>query len=172
MVPLHLLSVNEPDCSCPGTGISLFSPVGQKGFSASIVVDGSRPFISQSLINDTNKIFDTSGLSPGPHMINVTVLEGNLGIDYFFVSNASSSAPATTSQSQPVPSPSQPSSQPSRTGQVSKKPHIAAIVGGTIGGLIILVLLFALLIWKRRRHARHSKFISSTITPRLTNLVL
>ncbi|KAJ6511165.1 hypothetical protein C8R45DRAFT_1089281 [Mycena sanguinolenta] len=150
--------------SFSGTGISLFSPLGQKGFSASIVVDGSKPVISQSLI-DGNKIFNTSGLSSGPHTINVTVLEGNLGIDYFFVSNASSLAPATTSQSQPVPSPSQPAPSPSQpvpspshssgTPQSSKKPPIAAIVGGTIGGLIMMLLL-ALIIWKRRRNARHN----------------
>ncbi|KAJ6511172.1 hypothetical protein C8R45DRAFT_1207865 [Mycena sanguinolenta] len=132
-----------------GTGISLFGPFAQKGFSASIVVDGSPPVLSQSQTGPSgNQLFSTSGLSPEPHTINVTVLQGNLGIDYFLVSNASPT-PATTPQIQPVPSPSHPSGTP----QSPKKSPVAAIVGGAIGGLIVLVLLLAGMIWQRRRRS-------------------
>ncbi|KAF7361042.1 hypothetical protein MSAN_01134700 [Mycena sanguinolenta] len=130
-----------------GTAISLFGPPGQEGFSASIIVDGSQPVISQSQ-NTENQLFNASGLSSGPHTINVTVVEGILGIDYFVVSNSGNSAPITP-QSQPVPSPS----YSSGTSQFSKKPPIAVIVGGAIGGLIILVMLLAIIIWQRRRRA-------------------
>ncbi|KAJ6511170.1 hypothetical protein C8R45DRAFT_1162723 [Mycena sanguinolenta] len=140
-----------------GTGISLFGTPGQKGFSASIVVDGSKPVISKSQ-TDGDRIFNTSGLSPGPHTINVTVLEGNLGIDYFLVYDAGSPAPATTPQGQPVPSPS-----PSGTPQLplpppgathsSKKPPVSAIVGGAVGGLTLLLLILVTVFIMRRRRA-------------------
>ncbi|KAF8175462.1 hypothetical protein K438DRAFT_1979693 [Mycena galopus ATCC 62051] len=78
-----------------GTGISLVGTPSQPGFKASIVIDGSQPIISQ--FQDQNQqLFNTSGLTSGPHTINVTVLEGNLAIDYFMVTNdgpASSNPP-------------------------------------------------------------------------------
>ncbi|KAJ6511167.1 hypothetical protein C8R45DRAFT_402134 [Mycena sanguinolenta] len=130
-----------------GTGISLFGPPGQKGFSASIVVDGTQPVTSRSQTGlGENQLFNTSGLSPGPHTINVTILEGNLGIDYSIVSHAGSPAPATP----------QPASAPTGTpqsGSSKTTPLIVATVGGAIGGLIVLVLLSAVMIWQRRRRS-------------------
>ncbi|KAF7361051.1 Alpha-L-fucosidase [Mycena sanguinolenta] len=150
--------------SFSGTGISLFGPRGQKGFSASIVVDGSQPVISRSQTGPgKNQLFNTSGLSSGPHIINVTVLEGNLGIDYFSVTDAGSPAPATPQSAAPQSATPQSASAPTESAQsaFSKTPlPIAAIVGGVIGGLIILVSLLAVIIWKRRRRARRNNGVS------------
>ncbi|KAF7374053.1 hypothetical protein MSAN_00286200 [Mycena sanguinolenta] len=136
-----------------GTGVSLFGTPGQPGFNVSIVVDRSQPVLSISQTSD-NQLFNTNGLTSGPHTINITVLEGKLGIDYFLVSNASSSVPA-------APQSATPQSGSAPTGSAlsgsSKTPlPIAAILGGVIGGLVILVSLLAIIIWKRRRRARRN----------------
>ncbi|KAF8175444.1 hypothetical protein K438DRAFT_90090 [Mycena galopus ATCC 62051] len=103
--------------------------------------------------DQNQQLFNTSGLTSGPHTINVTVLEGNLGIDYFLVTN---DGPASNN----TPSQTGAASIPSTTPHVSttpRTPPIAAIVGGAIGGLIVLVLILAFtLIWRRRARARRN----------------
>ncbi|KAJ6511175.1 hypothetical protein C8R45DRAFT_1207868 [Mycena sanguinolenta] len=149
-----------------GTGISIVGTPPQTGFIASIVIDGSTPLTSQLQTQNPNQLFSTIGLPSGSHTINFTVLEGNsLGIDYFLVIG-SALEPSATPQSQPLPSPSHPSStlaqsrpvpsasHPSVTPQSSKKLLIAAVVGAACGGLVILVLLLATIVWKRRGRAR------------------
>ncbi|KAJ6511168.1 hypothetical protein C8R45DRAFT_1162721 [Mycena sanguinolenta] len=101
------------DYSPDGTGISLFGPPGQKGFSASIVVDRTQPVLSQSQTGlGENQFFNTSGLSPGPHIINVTVLEGNLSIDYFIVTNSPATGQSGTSQSKKPIAADEPGTEP------------------------------------------------------------
>ncbi|KAF7361054.1 Parallel beta-helix repeat protein [Mycena sanguinolenta] len=137
-----------------GTGISLFGTPGQKDFSASIVVDESQPVISQSLTGlGGNSLFNASGLSSGIHTINVTVLEGNLGIDYFSVTDAGSAAPATP-QSVTAQSASAPTGSAQSASSKTSLP-IAAIVGGTVGALaLLLLILVAVLMMRRRKAAR------------------
>jgi len=138
-----------------GTGISLVGTPSQSGFKASIVIDGSQSVISQPH-NQNQQLFNTSGLTSGPHTINVTVLEGNLGIDYFMVTND-----GLASNTQTQASPLQPSVSPlSDAGalQTSKTLPIAAIVGGAVGGLVFLVLLLvAVLLLRRRRAGRRNQ---------------
>ncbi|KAJ6511182.1 hypothetical protein C8R45DRAFT_1162762 [Mycena sanguinolenta] len=140
-----------------GTGISVVGTPSQTGLKVSIVIDESQPVISQSQTPE-NQLFNTSNLQSGPHTINITVLEGNsLGIDYFLVAG---SALADT-QSPSVPS----ASHPSVTPQFSKKLPIAAIVGAACGGLVILVLLlWAVMTWKRARYDNTQA--SASILPR------
>ncbi|KAF7361053.1 hypothetical protein MSAN_01136100 [Mycena sanguinolenta] len=141
-----------------GTGISLFGPPGQKGFNASIVVDGSQPTVVQSQTAG-NQLFNRSNLPSGPHVMNITVLEGSpLGIDYFFVTSAGSPASAApqsqstpVSSAAPVPSATPASSVTSPSGS-SKTPPVSAIVGGAVGGLalLFLILVAVLVMWRRR----------------------
>ncbi|KAF8146289.1 hypothetical protein K438DRAFT_1990925 [Mycena galopus ATCC 62051] len=135
-----------------GTGISLVGIPSQTDFKASIVIDGSQPVISQTQ-NQNQQLFNTSGLTSGPHTINVTVLVGNLGIDYFLVTNdnpASSNAPVQTTAPHPSGTP--------QTSETPPTPPIAAIVGGAVGGLVVLMLILAFtLIWKRRARARRNQ---------------
>ncbi|KAJ7209343.1 hypothetical protein B0H12DRAFT_423759 [Mycena haematopus] len=132
--------------SFDGTGITVFGLPSQKGFQASIVIDGSPPVISQ--LQTQNQLFNSNGLPSAHHTINITVLEGNsLGIDYF-VTNSSSPSSAADAQGQPAPLPS-----PSGTPQASKTPRIAAIVGGAVGGLALLLLLLVAVLMMRRRRA-------------------
>ncbi|KAF8146314.1 hypothetical protein K438DRAFT_1939662 [Mycena galopus ATCC 62051] len=128
-----------------GTGISLVGIPSQTNFkAASVVIDESQPIISQSQ-DQNQQLFNTSGLISGPHTINITVLEGNLGIDYFMVTNASSAASVPVSVSF------------SGT-ETSKTLPIAAIVGSAVGGLVALVLILTFtLIWRRRARARHNQ---------------
>ncbi|KAF7361052.1 hypothetical protein MSAN_01135900 [Mycena sanguinolenta] len=126
-----------------GTGVSLFGTPSQSGFNVSIVVDRSQPVLSISQTSD-NQLFNTNGLTSGPHTINITVLEGNLGIDYFLITNADSPAPTTLqnqSESAPVSSGS----------GSSKKLPVSAIVGGAVGGLALLLLIFVVVLLMRRR---------------------
>ncbi|KAF7361050.1 hypothetical protein MSAN_01135700 [Mycena sanguinolenta] len=121
-----------------GTGISVVGSASQ----ASIVIDGSQPVLSQPQIE--NQLFNKSDLPPGLHTINITFLAGNsLGIDYFLVTNSQT---PSTAQSQSTP-------QLSGTSQLSKKPPIARIVGGAVGGLALLILLLAVVLVVRRRRA-------------------
>ncbi|KAF7361043.1 Right-handed parallel beta-helix repeat-containing protein [Mycena sanguinolenta] len=121
-----------------GTGISVIGTPSQTEFKVSIVIDGSQPITSQSQID--NQLFNTSNLPAGPHTINITVLEGNLAIDYFFVYDAGSPALATPPTGAPLAG-------------SSKTLPIAAIVGGAIGGLALLILLLAVVLTMRRRRA-------------------
>ncbi|KAJ7300485.1 hypothetical protein DFH08DRAFT_908462 [Mycena albidolilacea] len=138
-----------------GTGISLFGSSGSPGpdqeFKASVAIDESQAgTISQT---NENQLFDSGVLPPGPHTINVTVLDGHsLVIDYFLVKNdpeipfVAPTAGSSTSASESTIAPS-----PLGTTQVSKAPPIAAIVGGVVGGLVLLLLLLvAALMWRRR----------------------
>jgi hypothetical protein len=151
----YSILLNETEGEFPGTGISLFGSSGtpgpDQGFKASVAIDGSQlGTISQT---NENQLFDSGVLPPGPHTINVTVLDGHsLVIDYFLVKNdleipfvastAGSSASASESNAAPGPL---------GTAQVSKAPPIAAIVGGVVGGLVLLLLLLvAALMWRRR----------------------
>jgi hypothetical protein len=140
-----------------GTGISLVGTPSQSGFKASIVIDGSQSVISQT--HNQNQLFNTSGLTSGPHTINVTVLEGNLGIDYFMVTNDGPASNNPNAQAQA--SPPQPSVSPlSDAGalQTSKTLPVAAIVGGAVGGLVfLLLLLVAVLLLRRRRAGRRNQ---------------
>ncbi|KAF8146311.1 hypothetical protein K438DRAFT_1870134 [Mycena galopus ATCC 62051] len=136
-----------------GTGISLVGTPSQRNFKASIVIDESQPIISQSQ-DHNQQLFNTSGLTPGPHTINVTVLEGNLGIDYFMVTNDGPASNNSNAQAQA--SPPQPSVSPlSDAGalQTSKTLPIAAIVGSVVGGLVFLLLLLVAVLLLRRRSA-------------------
>jgi len=137
-----------------GTGISLVGTPSQSGFKASIVIDGSQSVISQP--HNQNQLFNTSGLTSGPHTINVTVLEGNLGIDYFMVTNDGLASNTQTQASQLQPSVS-PLSDAGAL-QTSKTLPIAAIVGGAVGGLVfLLLLLVAVLLLRRRRAGRRNQ---------------
>ncbi|KAF8146339.1 hypothetical protein K438DRAFT_1869913 [Mycena galopus ATCC 62051] len=133
--------------SFEGTQISLFGPSGQKGLQASVVIDGSDSHsgvITQS--PNQNQLFASSVLPPGQYTINITVLAGDsTAIDYFLVE----SPPATTTVS-----------------QAFKALPIAAIVGGAVGALVILVLiLVGLLIQRRRAHIRSNQYISQFVMP-------
>ncbi|KAF8130411.1 hypothetical protein K438DRAFT_1999443 [Mycena galopus ATCC 62051] len=135
--------------SFDGTGISLVGSPSHTGFTASIVLDGSQPVMSH-----TQQLFSTSLLPSGPHTINITVLDASpLGIDYFLVQDdleipnvSLTSSPSSGSTRTAAPG----------TPQSSKLP-IAAVVGGAMGGLVVLVLaLTFILIWRRRARARRN----------------
>ncbi|KAJ6590675.1 hypothetical protein DFH09DRAFT_1307213 [Mycena vulgaris] len=131
-----------------GTQISLIGAPGQKGFKASVSIDGSSAGeISQS--QNENQLFNSAVLSPGPHTINVTVLSGNsMAVDYFLVSSDS-----TTSLSAPS------GLGASQTSNTAKHTPLGAIIGGAIGGLVLLaiVVLAFILIQRRRTKGRPSK---------------
>ncbi|KAF7351992.1 hypothetical protein MVEN_01161400 [Mycena venus] len=153
--------------SFEGTQISLYGPSGQNGLQASVVIDGSD---SQSGVitrpKKQSQLFTSSVLPLGHHIMNVTLLTGDsTAIDYFLV--ASTLGPPTTVTTLPLtgtsvslpPSPSTPASDGTQTpvssslvpSHGSKASSIAAIVGGAVGGLALLLLvLVAVLMWGRR----------------------
>jgi len=139
--------------SFEGTQISVIGS-SQKGFEASVVIDGSQPQkISQPQNQD--QLFSSTVLSSGPHTMNIIFTEGNAAIDYFLVTSnldiptASTALPPTGSRASDGAQTSVSTSL--GTAQVSKAPPIAAIVGGAVGGLaLLLLLLVAALVWRRR----------------------
>ncbi|KAF8175461.1 hypothetical protein K438DRAFT_90261 [Mycena galopus ATCC 62051] len=152
----HVSTSNGSWAALPfnGTGISFVGTPSQPGFKASIVIDGSQSVISQTH-SQNQQLFNTSGLVSGPHTINVTVLEGNLGIDYFMVTND-----GLASNTQTQASPPRPSVSPlpdAGTLQTSKTLPIAAIVGSAVGVVVLILILALVLIRRRRARARHSR---------------
>jgi len=138
--------------SFEGTQISLIGPSSQKGFKASVIIDGSQPTVIQS--QDQNQLFVSSLLPQATHTMNITVLDGNsLAIDYFLVTT---NLDIPTTSALPVAATSPPEgmqtqASASSSAQVSKAPPIAAIVGGAVGGLaLLLLLLIGVLMWRRR----------------------
>ncbi|KAF7334551.1 hypothetical protein MVEN_02285000 [Mycena venus] len=136
-----------------GTQISLISAPGQKAFKASVSIDGS-PAGQISQPQNKNQLFNSAVLSPGPHTINVTVLGGNsMAVDYFLVTSGSDAPIPAADPSQAPASESGPSSG---IATAQNPPPIAAIVGGTVGGLVVVAIavLAFILILRRRAKGR------------------
>ncbi|KAJ6576057.1 hypothetical protein DFH09DRAFT_1150288 [Mycena vulgaris] len=165
-----------------GTALSVHGPCTTgpqgEGFQASVVLDGSSqnltpPAQSSAITTFNNLLFTSPALSQGSHTINITVLgEIPLFVDYFLVStdsDATANSFAATTAIAPTTIPSTMSPVPIPTAgaqsslpldgslQSGKSSHVAAIVGGTIGTLVFLVLLLAgILLWRRRSRRQNS----------------
>jgi hypothetical protein len=119
--------------------------------NASIVIDGGPPKffvpgIQPDALTTNNLIFDSGDLTDGNHTIVVTAQNDHtVWTDYFLVT-PSTLAPGTLSV--PAASPS-PTSRPSQ-----KSTPIGAIVGLVVGGLVVIALAVAVILFWRRRHRR------------------
>ncbi|KAF7334561.1 Right-handed parallel beta-helix repeat-containing protein [Mycena venus] len=88
-----------------GTQISLIGAPGQKGFKASVSIDGS-PAGQISQPQNKNQLFNSAVLSPGPHTINVTFLGGNpMAVDYFLATSGSDALIPAANSSQAAGTP-------------------------------------------------------------------
>ncbi|KAJ6544230.1 hypothetical protein B0H19DRAFT_1170014 [Mycena capillaripes] len=155
-----------------GNSISVHSPVvvglDGEGFNASVVIDGGLAVVitrSNQPAGTTynNQLFASSGLSVGNHTIVITTLnEHPFYIDYFLVKNDSSSDIASVSATAPSISNS-PSASPH---PVTKTRPIAAAVGGSVSGVLLLLLLGGFM-WRRRVKARGYPSLSPSPPPDL-----
>ncbi|KIM78239.1 hypothetical protein PILCRDRAFT_600759 [Piloderma croceum F 1598] len=92
-----------------------------------------------------NWTWQTIDVPSGHYVVEGAVLDVNATSDPFFVANGSDTSCLQTITTTPTPS------------QVatSKKTHVAAIAGGTVGGVVLLaVILGALLLWRKSRQVR------------------
>jgi hypothetical protein len=71
-----------------GTGISIIGFSSQQESKASVAIDGLSPAPIPHSAQNNSQLFTSGVLPPGPHILNVTVLDNNaLTIDYFLVKN-------------------------------------------------------------------------------------
>lgn len=119
--------------------------------NASIVIDGGPPKffvpgIQPEAVTTNNLIFNSGDLTDGNHTLVVTAQNDHtVWTDYFLVT-PSTLAPGTFSA--PAASPS-PTFRPSQ-----KSTLIGAIVGLVVGGLVVIALAVAVILFWRRRHRR------------------
>ncbi|KAF7334560.1 hypothetical protein MVEN_02285900 [Mycena venus] len=145
--------------SFEGTQISLFGTGPTPSFAT---IDGSSSLVNLRSRDDPpsdKQFFQSSTLSPGNHTLNITV-GPQTAIDYFLVTTESDPPSTSLSSSSigltdPAPTGASklPAGAPQATGglKTSKPLPIAAIVGGAVGGLALLLLvLVAVLMWRRR----------------------
>lgn len=117
-------------------------------------------------------LYSRRDLEQGRHELKVTNMNGTdpnvLWLDYFLIDTSPVSVSTTSagSSSQSSPSPSSASvsatsgstfpEATSSTSQSAKRGNTAAIVGGVVGSVAVLVLLGALLFLRRRRRKQKS----------------
>ncbi|KIJ36346.1 hypothetical protein M422DRAFT_232584 [Sphaerobolus stellatus SS14] len=106
------------------------------------------------LFNQT--FFSLSNLSPGPHVLKVTHMgtddQTPLTLEYLFVQN--STVPpdqSTDSSSSPSPSPYLNATATAIIG--SRHIPLGALIGGIAGGIVLILLVTALIIWRRKRRS-------------------
>ncbi|KAJ7364562.1 hypothetical protein DFH08DRAFT_1073226 [Mycena albidolilacea] len=142
--------------SFEGTGISIIGFPSQQEFKASVAIDGLSPAPITYLAQNNSQLFTSGVLPPGPHILNVTVLDNSaLAIGCFLVENGLTDAPV--SMGGPTASASLQAAAPIAGAARSKVPTIAAIVGGSAAGLLILALIFGLILRRRSRKAQHTR---------------
>lgn len=130
-----------------------------EGFKASVDIDNSSTVLGFAGANI--QLFTSSVLSSGSHTLNITALNGNsFAVDYFLVTTTLdvTTAPVSTTSSLSSASPNatgssseSPGAPQEIAGAQNNAPPIAAIVGIAVGGLaLLLLLLVAVLMWRRR----------------------
>ncbi|KAJ6580519.1 hypothetical protein DFH09DRAFT_1309847 [Mycena vulgaris] len=134
--------------------------------SAGYTIDGGAPvtFPLTGLPNATHPshfntiLFTTPTLPDGPH--NLTVIYGGdidhtpLGVKQFYVTNTTSLASRTATQSAPTP-----------TGTAGRRSKAGPIAGGVAAGVLMLALLAAEYFWLLRRKRRDTAELSASAYP-------
>ncbi|KAK7018405.1 hypothetical protein R3P38DRAFT_1299598 [Favolaschia claudopus] len=136
-----------------GTDISVF---GTAQGTASFTIDSSP---SVTLPKSQGQLFESNGLHAGSHILNITSVDGSLEIDYFLVTppvgngttmSQSPAHPTSTAVTHTAPS-SAPVTPTSSTSQLSKTAHLPTVIGGTMSGVVLLGLVLAFVLIRRRR---------------------
>ncbi|KAF7334558.1 hypothetical protein MVEN_02285700 [Mycena venus] len=151
--------------SFEGTQISFFGP---KSMPSSVIIDESQTKLTtQQIPKNPNPLFQSPVLPQGNHTMNIT-FGNSTTIDYFLVtteldppllSPSSSSVGLTDPEPTGVSNP--PAGAPPGGLQMSKPLPIAAIVGGTVGGLMMLALILAAIFIRKRSRRRQARSIVS-----------
>ncbi|KAJ7912897.1 hypothetical protein B0H13DRAFT_2005851 [Mycena leptocephala] len=133
-----------------GKAISFYGGVTSLTANASMTIDGGPPkfWVPPTTAATTNNLIYNSGdLSPGTHTLVVTAQNGQpVWADYFLVTPnppGSTSSASTSATSTPSPSITPPPSH--------KSTPIGAIVGPVVGVLVLIALVAAFFLCRRRR---------------------
>ncbi|KAK7461712.1 hypothetical protein VKT23_008138 [Stygiomarasmius scandens] len=168
----HVASTTNPGASVTltfnGTAIQLYGGLTSNGTTSTVLYQlddhGQEIFTlvppnSGSLVNQ--QLLNLSALFPGEHKLAITYNGSGssipLNMEYFLMTSLTLAEQASLTQPSPSPSPMPPLPE-----QHSK----AAIIGGTIGGVVFLVLIASLaFLWFRRRDSRSSQPVTAVVTP-------
>lgn len=135
---------------------------------ARIVVDNDPPVTfaptpqQSANITNNNQYFYTDGLEQGEHTITITTLNNNtVWIDYFLVIPGDVLVTPTTTETATTTA----TITGVATTSTGQSINIRAIVGGTIGGISILVAFLILVVWIQRRKKQSQTLDSHLVSP-------
>lgn len=133
-----------------GLALSAGSP------SAYYTVDDETAAIDVNMPDDTQiPIYNWLLLSrdfgeEGTHNITITTLEANFCLDYMLVTSSIAYVPQQPSSVSTSPSSNSTSS--SVVNSSGRRPNIGAIAGGVVGGVVLAILAFGILLYRRRKN--------------------
>ncbi|QRV98581.1 transmembrane protein [Ceratobasidium sp. AG-Ba] len=154
-----------------GTGIWYFSNIGPEYGTVRITIDGntvSEGTSASSQNSLTQKlIWSKSDLAVGTHTIQVTYSDSSgkyAALDFLrYVPSAGSPPNSGPNSSSPLDGSDDENIQNS-----SKSPPIGAIVGGTVGGVALLLGILLFYLFRKPRHRRSDNATSTTDAPTYT----